>query len=237
MNGVHDMGGMHGFGAVFPCHADEPLFDAAWERRAFGLTLAMGATGQWNIDQSRAARESLAPATYLGSSYYRIWILALERLLLARALVRAGELKAGHAPLPLPLPGPEGEPQRACAARVLRADAVAATLARGAATARQPAAAARFVLGQRVRARNLHPPCHTRLPRYVRGHLGRVVQIHGAHVFADRHAASPPGQPFDEAPAWLYSVAFEGHELWGADAEPGATVSVDAWEPYLEAAP
>ena len=157
------------------------LFHAAWERRAFGLTLAMGATGQWNIDQSRAARESLAPATYLGSSYYRIWILALERLLLARALVRAGELKAGHAlHAPLPGPRPGSEPQHVCAARVLRADAVAATLARGASTARQPAAAARFVLGQRVRARNLHPPGHTRLPRYVRGHLGRVVQIHGA---------------------------------------------------------
>jgi nitrile hydratase len=63
-----------------------------------------------------------------------------------------------------------------------------------------------------------------------------VVLLHGAHVFADRHAASAPGQPFDEAPQWLYTVAFDGRELWGDDVEPGLRVSVDAWESYLEPA-
>jgi nitrile hydratase len=224
MNGAHDMGGMHGFGPVH-LEADEPLFHASWERRAMGLTVAMGATGQWNIDQSRSARESLPPATYLGSSYYRIWILALERLMVRRGLVTEHELAAGHPHTPaLPL------------ARVLRAEAVDTALARGTPTERPATAPARFAVGDRVRALNRHPAGHTRLPRYVRGHTGTVVLLHGAHVFADRHAASAPGQPFDEAPQWLYTVAFDGQDLWGEDAEPGTSVSVDAWESYLEPA-
>jgi nitrile hydratase subunit beta len=223
MNGPHDMGGHHGFGPVQPEGPAEPLFHAPWERRALGLTLAMGATGQWNIDQSRAARESLPPATYLASSYYRIWILGLERLMLARGLVRADELAAGHALHP-------AQP----VARVLRPDAVAPALARGTPTGRPAATQARFAVGDAVRARNLHPAGHTRLPRYVRGHVGRVVLVHGAHVFADRHAASAPGAAFDEAPTWLYTVEFDGRTLWGDSAEAGTSVSVDAWEPYLE---
>jgi nitrile hydratase len=222
MNGVHDMGGMHGFGAVQPGVSD-PLFHAPWERRAFGLTLAMGATGQWNIDQSRSARESLPAATYLGAGYYGIWLRGLESLMLARGLVTPDELAAGHAQVPaLPV------------ARVLRPDAVAAALARGTPTERAPTRAARFAPGQPVRAANRHPAGHTRLPRYVRGHVGTVLRVHGVHVFADRHAASAPGAPFDESPQWLYAVAFDGSELWGADAEPGLQVVVDAWEPCLE---
>ena len=226
MNGVHDMGGLHGFGPV-QLEPHEPLFHAPWERRALGLTLAMGATGQWNIDQSRSARESLPPATYLGSTYYRIWILALERLMARRGLVTEGELATGRARTPA-LP--------AALARVLRAEQVDAALKRGTPTERPATAPARFAAGDRVRALNRHPASHTRLPRYVRGHVGTVVLVHGAHVFADRHAASPPGAPFDDAPQWLYTVAFDGGELWGPDAEPGTQVSVDAWESYLEQA-
>ena len=76
MNGVHDMGGMQGFGPVRP-EAKEPLFHAPWERQALAMTVAMGACGQWNIDISRSARESLPPAQYLGSSYYAIWLAGL----------------------------------------------------------------------------------------------------------------------------------------------------------------
>ena len=224
MNGVHDMGGLHGFGPV-PLEENETLFHAPWERRALGLTLAMGATGQWNIDQSRSARESLPPATYLSSPYYRIWVLGVEKLLQQRGLVTAQELAAGHALEP-------GRPL----ARVLRAEAVDAALARGTPTERPVTTPARHAVGDRVRALNRHPAGHTRLPRYVRGHVGTVVLVHGAHVLADRHAASAPGQPFDEAPQWLYTVAFDGRELWGDDAEPGTSVSVDAWESSLEPA-
>ncbi|MFO1329088.1 MAG: nitrile hydratase subunit beta [Rubrivivax sp.] len=225
MNGVHDMGGMQGYGPVRP-EDPEPLFHAAWERRALGLTLAMGATGQWNIDQSRSARESLPPAVYLSSSYYEIWIRALERLMLERGLVTTDELAQGQLQ----------EPARPVA-RVLAAQGVGAALARGTPTERPARAPARFGVGDRVRARNVHPQGHTRLPRYVRGHVGTVTLVHGGHVFADRHAASAPGQPFDDRPEWLYTVAFDGQALWGASAEPGTLVSVDAWEPYLEAVP
>ena len=224
MNGVHDMGGMQGFGPVQP-EADEPLFHAAWERRALGLTLAMGAAGQWNIDQARAARESLPPAQYLGSSYYQIWLAGLERLMLERGLVSDDELRAGHALQP-----------PATLARVLHAADVAAALARGTPSERPAAAPARFAVGDRVRARNLHPSGHTRLPRYVRGHAGRVVQVHGTHVFPDAHAAVQAGPPFDESPRWLYTVEFAASELWGDDADPALQVSIDAWEPYLEPA-
>ena len=222
MNGVHDMGGLQGFGPV-QLEANEPLFHAAWERRALGLTLAMGATGAWNIDQSRAARESLPPAQYLGSSYYAIWIAALERLMRQRGLVTADELAAVHQGRATPAAaGP--------ALRVLYADEVDAALARGTPVSRPAPGPAPFAVGDRVRARNLHPPGHTRLPRYVRGHVGTVVGVHGAHLFADAHAEGR-----DEA-QWLFTVEFSAADLWGPQGDPRDHVSVDAWTPYLEAA-
>lgn len=223
MNGVHDMGGLQGFGPVAP-EPDEPLFHAAWERRALALTLAMGATGQWNIDLSRSARESLPPALYLGSSYYAIWLRALEQLMQERGLVSADELLDGQLRTP---PQP--------VARVLQAADVDASLARGTPTARPAQAPARFAVGARVRARNMHPQGHTRLPRYVRGHTGTIALVHGAHVFADSHA-SRALPPFPEQPQWLYTVVFGAQELWGAQADAAVQVSVDAWESYLEEA-
>ena len=221
MNGVHDMGGLQGFGPVL-VEPDEPLFHGDWEKRALALTLAMGATGQWNIDLSRSARESLPPAVYLGSSYYAIWLRALEQLMRERGLVDADELVDGQMRTP---PAP--------VARVLRAADVDASLARGTSTDRPAPAAARFAVGTRVLARNMHPQGHTRLPRYVRGHTGTVALVHGAHVFADVHA-SQPLPPFREQPEWLYTVVFDAQDLWGPDAGTGVRVSVDAWEPYLE---
>lgn len=237
MNGVHDMGGMHGFGPV-PLEDPEVPFHAPWERQALGLTLAAGALGQWNIDQSRAARESLPPAVYLGSGYYRIWILALERLLLQRGLVTDAELHTlGHPGVVAPLPAGSGAPAHLLPApRALSVDRVDAALAKGTSTERPATRPAAFAVGERVRTRQMHPAGHTRLPRYVRGRVGTVVRVHGMHVFADAHAASTPGQTFDEAPQWLYAVEFDGRSLWGDDAEPGLRVSVDAWESYLEAA-
>ena len=91
MNGGQDLGGMHGFGPIAP-EADEPVFHAEWERRAFALTLAMGARGEWNLDQSRHARESMPPARYLNASYYEIWLYGLETLLAERGLVSPQEL-------------------------------------------------------------------------------------------------------------------------------------------------
>jgi nitrile hydratase subunit beta len=212
-----DLGGQPGHGPVTP-EADGGLFHAPWEPRALAVTLAMGAAGAWNIDISRAARETLPD--YARMSYYEIWIAALERLLGERGLVLPEELAAGrqlHAPLPV--------------ARVLSAGNVAAVLAKGSPTERASTSEARFKPGDRVRARRESASHHTRLPGYVRGHSGTIERLHGAHVFADAHA-----QGQGEQPQWLYTVAFDGAELWGADAAPGLRVSVDAWEPYLDAA-
>jgi len=215
MNGVHDMGGMQDFGPVVP-EADEPPFHHAWERRAFALTLAMGATGAWNLDQARSARESLPPAQYLASSYYEIWLAGLAALMVERNLITADEAAQGRmAVAPRPLP------------RRLKASAVAATLARGASTLRTLAAAARFAPGDRVRAREVHPASHTRLPRYCRGKPGTVVAVHGAHVYPDANARG------SESPQWLYTVRFEARDLWGPDTTATA-VHVDCFEPYLE---
>lgn len=218
MNGAHDLGGMHGFGSVH-LEPDEPVFHAEWERRAFALALAMGATGEWNLDAARFARESLPPEDYLSKSYYERWLSGLERLLLERALVAPDEIAAGRSMQP-------AKPLR----RTLAAEDVARTLVSGDPSAREAQRPALFNPGNRVRAKNMHPVTHTRLPRYVRGHLGIVELVHGCHVFPDAHA-----QGLGEDPQWLYTVRFDAVELWGADADPTVTVSVDAFEPYLEA--
>ncbi len=213
-----DLGGQLGHGPVLP-EPEGELFHAPWEPRALALTLAMGATGSWNIDMSRAARETLPE--YAALSYYEIWVHGLEALLQQRGLLHADELAQGRALHAAP-------PLR----RTLRAADVAATLARGAPTQRPATTPARFAVGDAVRTRAQPQPHHTRLPGYVRGRRGRIEALHGAHVFADSHA-----QGLGEQPCWLYTVVFDGCELWGS--EPGAqglSVSVDAWEPYLEPA-
>jgi nitrile hydratase len=217
MNGAHDMGGMHGFGPVEP-EPDEPVFHAEWEKRAFALTLAMGMPGGWNIDMSRFARENRDPAEYLSLSYYQLWFAALETMLKQRELVAGDEISAGHSLRP---PKP--------VKRVLSPDDVRKVLHRGGPTERETNTAARFKAGDKVRARNINPHTHTRLPRYVRGRVGTVERVIGFHVFPDSNA-----QGAGEDPQWLYCVRFDGQELWGEDADPTVQVSVDAWEPYLE---
>ncbi len=160
MNGPHDLGGAHGFGPIV-AEPDEPWFHAEWERRAFALTLAMGATGAWTLDMSRQARERIPPADYLASTYYEIWLKGLERLLVEHDLATAEEIATGHSLSP-----PADVPRKAIAATV------PAALAKGAPTEREPAAPARFKIGDAVRAKVMNPVGHTRLPRYVRGPKG-----------------------------------------------------------------
>lgn len=218
MNGPHDVGGMQSFGPVDP-GADKQAFHHEWERRVLALTLAMGATGQWNIDQSRSARESIGPARYLASSYYEIWLAGLLRLLVQHGLASADELRSGR---------PAGG--NAPAVKVLRADQVDVAMARGSPADRPALHPAAFAVGDRVRALNRHPQGHTRLPRYARGKIGRIAIVHGTHLFADVQAGGN-----GRAVEWLYSVAFDAHELWGPDTTADA-VHVDCWEPYLESA-
>lgn len=218
MNGPQDLGGMMGFGPVIPEPEGHP-FHGEWEARALALTLGAGALGYWNIDESRHARESLPPAVYYGSSYFEIWLRALAVLLQRHGLATEEELATGTAE-----PG-AAHPRRLAAA------SVAGLLAAGTDYTRPLPGPPRYQPGDRVRARNIHPRGHTRLPRYVRGHTGRIEAVHGGFIFPDTHAHGA-----GETPQPLYTVVFDGAELWGEDAEPGVSVSVDAWESYLEPA-
>jgi nitrile hydratase subunit beta len=168
---------------------------------------------------SRWAQEQLPPEVYLTTSYYGRWQLAMERNVLERGFAEAEELASGHALR-------RGKTLK----RKLTADVAQDGLTR-ATFFRQSQAPARFKPGDRVRARNMHPPTHTRLPRYVRGRAGTVELVHGCQAFPDSVALDR-----GDDPQWLYTVVFEGTELWGADADPSVRVSVDAFEPYLEPA-
>jgi nitrile hydratase len=217
MNGPHDVGGIMGFGPVAP-EKDEPIFHEPWERRAFAVALAMGATGTWNIDISRHARERIPAADYWNSSYYEIWAKGLMRLLQEHGLASAEEIASGKsstAPTPVK--------------RVLKKDMVKGAMAKGGPANRALSTMATYKPGDMVRARNLHPTGHTRLPRYVRGHVGEIVLVHGTHVLPD---SSAHGRGDD--PNWLYAVRFTAKELWNKDTPD--TVTLDLWEPYLDPA-
>ena len=218
MNGVHDMGGMHGFGKVEP-EPNEPPFHAPWEGRVLAMQRAMVFTGAWNIDISRAAQEQLPPQAYLSASYYHRWALGMERNVVEQGLVDADELAAGRALRP-------GKPVK----RVMTEDEIGRAFVRGS-FGRPGPAQARFKPGDRVRAKNIHPTGHTRLPRYVRGRAGVVEAVRGCHVFPDSVTAGT-----GENPQWLYTVVFEGRDLWGENADPTLKVSVEAFEPYLDPA-
>ena len=216
MNGPHDMGGAHGFG---PINAEpersEPLFHAAWERRALAVTLACGMLGRWSIDMARWARERQKPAQYLANSYYETWTAGLETLLQETGLVTPGELESGKA---------ETEPQ----ALAVDAGRALEILATGGPTLMDVPLEPHFNVGDRVRVINRHPKGHTRAPRYARGHVGAIVAYRGVHVFAD---ASAHGERRGEP---LYTVRFTARELWGPDANTSDTVNIDLWQPYLE---
>jgi len=217
MNGAQDLGGMQSFGTII-IEPNEPLFHSEWERRAFALTLAMGATGSWNIDQSRHARECLDPVFYLSSSYYQIWTAGLETLMLERCHISRDDLETGKDVSNTTKPD-----------RILQPQNVDAVLAAGAPASRKTVTKPLFKLGDRIHTINEHPPGHTRLPRYARGKSGFIDRIHGCHVFPDSSAHGK-----GENPHWLYSVRFEARELWGNSATVNSAVYVDCWEPYFE---
>jgi nitrile hydratase len=219
MDSIHDMGGMDGFGKVEP-EPNEPVFHAPWEGRVLAMQRAMGYAGAWNTDMSRYAQERLPPATYLSISYYKRWALAMEQNVIEQGLADADELAAGHA-----LRSGKG------LKRKLTPEVLASPNGfRRGSFSRDTNRPALFKLGDRVRMKNIHPKTHTRLPRYVRGHVGEIVKVHGCHVFPDAVALDME----HEDPQWLYVVRFDSRELWGDDADPTVKVSVDAFEPYLE---
>ncbi len=219
MNGVHDMGGLEGLGQI-AAEANEPVFHAPWEARAFALNLAAGAWGRWTIDGGRHQRELIPAADYLRMSYYERWLAGLEALLVKTAMVSSEELAAGR--------------PAADAAKAIPALSLAQAQA-GRIRARRPAeevpAPRRFTPGDAVRARNIHPSGYTRLPRYARGKTGVVADDRGVHLLADANAEGPTALR-----ERLYSVRFAARELWGEAAGAADTVFIDLWDSHLDPA-
>ncbi|HUJ22801.1 MAG TPA: nitrile hydratase subunit beta, partial [Bryobacteraceae bacterium] len=170
MNGVHDMGGMHGMGPI-QYEKNEPVFHARWEARTFALNLAMAAWSKWNIDAGRHQIELIPAAEYLRMSYYQKWFARLVALIAKTGMATGEELDSGKA-----------APGSARATPALTAETVPKMLANSAVASRNIPALPRFQVGERVRARNIHPTGHTRLPRYARGKLGTIDRHHGAFV-------------------------------------------------------
>jgi nitrile hydratase len=219
MNGVHDMGGMHGMGPLQP-EKDEPVFHEKWEARSYAITRAMAAWGKWNLDVSRFQREQIAPVDYFRMSYYERWIVALVELMLKNGMITRGELESGNP-----------DPGSAKQAPPLTAQKVPIVIAKGISARRDVPVAASFQAGQRVRARNINPVGHTRLPRYARGKAGTIDRDHGVFLFPDTKASF-----LGEKPQHVYSVRFAARELWGEQAAPQDSVYLDLWDDYLEPA-
>jgi nitrile hydratase len=212
MNGIHDLGGMHGFGRVV-VERDEPVFHARWEGRVLGMMYQVVGFGWATLDAFRHGIERMDPVDYLTAGYYGRWLAAVERLLVERGVLAPGDVDAEIAgvqpPAPSPMPAPSG---RAPGAFVRTLD-------------RPP----RFAAGESVRTRVGGPAGHTRLPRYAAGRRGTVHRVHPPHVFPDTNAHG-----LGEHPQYLYTVRFQATELWGETAEPRAWVHLDLFEPYLE---
>ena len=219
MNGVHDMGGMHGMGPIVE-ERNEPVFHDEWEGRIFAMNLAMGAWRKWNIDASRHAREMIPPAEYLRMTYYERWVSGLVELIVKSGLATRDEIESATPAAGSAKAVPAANPNQALA-----------RIATGLPAKRNVDVPARFKVGQRVRTHNMHPVGHTRLPRYARGRSGTINRDHGVFVFPDTNAHF-----LGERPQHVYSVCFAGRELWGAQAREKDSVYVDLWDDYLEPA-
>jgi nitrile hydratase subunit beta len=219
MNGVHDMGGLQDMGPI-QHESDEPVFHAPWEGRTYALNRALRAWGKWSLDASRHEIELLPPADYLRMSYYEKWLETNASLAVKHGLITQAELESGK-----PEPGsPKATPP-------LTAGMSSGFLSRGIPSSRDPRVRPLFRVGQRVRARNLNPPGHTRLPRYARGKIGTIDRDHGVYVFPDTMAHFR-----GEKRQHVYSVRFAARELWGEQASPRDSVHLDMWDDYLEPA-
>jgi nitrile hydratase beta subunit len=213
-DGIHDMGGMHGFGPVVT-PGSEQAYDEPWEGRIFAIT-QLAAVERLARGSGRAIREEMAPEEYLRASYYERWLWSTERRLERSGTLAPGELDErmrSGAPA-TPRPAPEEQAERAVA------------------TMREtqsltPAGPARFAVGERVRVRRMRPEGHTRCPRYVRGATGTVEAVRGNDPLPDIGPYKGPSQP-------VYAVAFDSEELFGPSEDGRWTVLLDLFEDYLE---
>ncbi len=210
MDGVHDLGGVAGFGSV-DREPDEPVFHHDWERGVLRCFFAVGGAGLINGGRFRHSIERMEPGHYLTSSYYEHWLTGLATLAVETGVVTRDELErraGGSFPLSGPdrgvAPDPDGPDRRI----------------------------ARFGIGDRVRVREWHPPGHTRAPRFAQGKCGVIARLDGAFSVPDVEAHSERRRLEP-----TYSVRFTSEALWGEGCEPGVVIHVDLWEGYLEADP
>lgn len=213
VHGIHDLGGMHGFGRV-DVERDEPVFHARWESRILGIVYQLVGGGWVNIDAFRHGIERTGPVDYLTLGYYGRWRASVERLLVEQGVLGPDEVEARTEGRTTTPPPPVALPRL-----------VEPGFERAVGTP------SRFAVGDAVRTSVAIPAGHTRLPRYVAGRRGVVAQVRAAYVFPDSNAHGR-----GEDPQHLYNVRFDAPELWGVDAEPGTAVHVDLFEPYLEPA-
>jgi nitrile hydratase len=219
MNGVHDMGGQQDMGPVV-YERNEPVFHAPWEGRIYALNRALRAWRKWSLDTDRHALELMPPVDYLRMSYYERWVHRLEAQLVQYGLVSTEEIESGKA-----------DPASPKATPALSLATSDGWLNRGIASSHDPKVRPLFKVRQRVRARNINPTGHTRLPRYARGKIGVIVRDHGVYLFPDSNAHFQ-----GEKRQHVYSVRFAARELWGESASPRDTVHLDLWDDYLERA-
>ena len=239
MNGVHDIGGMHGFGPVVR-EENEPVFHADWEGRTYALQRFASRSRLFNIDEFRRTIERMPPARYLAATYYERWLYALETLLLEKGVVRRAELEAAVSEAHEAGARSDGYGDTTSDSAQTSNDDVSAALKRdGEGVSQQPRSVAlrydpsykaRFKVGDKVVGRNLNPEGHTRIPRYARGKHGVIRHDWGVFVFPDTHAHGRGANP-----QHCYSVEFEGRELWGPDHSVRERIYIDLWEDYLEA--
>ncbi len=223
MNGAHDLGGMQGLGRV-EREENEPVFHSAWEKTVFGLLFGTVGNGLINLDEFRHGIERMNPVHYLASRYYEHWLYTIERNLVEKGIINEADLKARMRQFSAKSGArPKRTKNPELAKRML------GMIRRGGSTRMEINQPPRFKVGDRVITRNINPTGHTRLPRYARAKHGEIERVYDSFVFPDTSAHQRGPNP-----QYVYSVRFDGRELWGREAEPNAFVYIDMWEDYIE---
>ena len=220
MNSIHDLGGMHGMGPI-AIDKDEPIFAGEWERLTFGTHILTLMTGLYTADETRHSMERLPPVHWLASSYYEHWLDGTEMLLLEKGIATKQELATGKATEPLP--------EWVAKLDAIPVEAIEEIVTTNHPVMGEPEGDPKYSAGDKIKARNINPRTHTRLPRYVRGKVGTIIAYRGPCFFADARTVENP-----DVTSHTYTVRFEGDALWGPDAGVKDAVYIDLYEAYLE---
>lgn len=218
MNSVHDMGGLENYGPVL-AEENEPVFHEDWERHIFSLTLALLPAGYCAIDEIRRITESMPPVEYLQSKYYEKWLYALEALLIEKDVLTPEEIEKGRS---IRKEGGNSKPP-------VPREVIEYAMTQPMRVDLDLDLPAKFKAGDKVLAKNMHPTHHTRIPIYIRGRQGEVVEDHGVFLLPDTNAHGGPDKP-----QHVYSVRFLATDLWGEDAPVKDSVCIDLFDDYME---